>query len=256
MSTDSSPHYIETDYGAKLAYYKTEGQGPGVVFFGGLMSDMTGSKALALEALCKEQGRAFLRFDYTGHGASSGEFADGSIGDWSRDAIYALDHLTQGPQLVIGSSMGGWQMLLAALARPERVAGLIGIAAAPDFSVRLMWEKMTDAQRAELVEQGVLHIPNDYGDEPYTIRHHFIEESRQHMLLDKEIPIDCPVHLLHGMDDADVPWELSVKTAEQLRRADVQISLVKGVGHRFSEPEQLALLRKTVNDMLEKMAQG
>lgn len=240
--------FLETDDGVRLAYEKTQGEGVGVVFCGGFMSDMTGSKATALEAHCKERGKPFVRFDYMGHGQSSGVFAQGRIGSWAQNTIQILDDITQGSQILIGSSMGGWMMFLAALARPERVKGLIGIAAAPDFPSRLMWEKLNDDQRHELEDKGIIHIPSDY-DEPYPIRYDFIQESREQNLLDDVIPVTCPVHLIHGMADADVPWEYAPIIANQLASDQVEISMVKSGEHSMSDESNITLILSTLDNM-------
>ena len=213
------------------------------------MSDMTGTKAMALESWAKNAGRAFLRFDYQGHGASSGRFEEGTIGLWAEDAIAALDALTDGPQILVGSSMGGWIMLLTALARPERVAALVGIAAAPDFTEDLMWPAFDEETRATLQREGVIHQPSDYDDEPYTITLKLIEEARQHLLLRSPIPIPCPVRLIQGMADADVPWQTALRLAEALETSDVEVQLVKAGDHRLSTPEDLARLTATVESL-------
>ncbi len=217
------------------------------------MSDMTGSKALAIEEHARRSGRACLRFDYQGHGASSGAFADGTIGLWAGDAIAAFDALTEGPQVLVGSSMGGWIMLLLALARPERVAGLLGIAPAPDFTEDLMWQGFDAEARATLARDGLLRQPSDYGEEPYTITRALIEEGREHLLLRSPIPLTCPVRLIHGMADKDVPWQTSVRLTETLDSEDVEIQLVKGGGHRLSEPEDLARLTRTLDALLARV---
>jgi pimeloyl-ACP methyl ester carboxylesterase len=183
----------------RLAYAKLAGTQPGVVFLPGFRSDMQGSKALALREHCAATGRALLRFDYSGHGASEGRFEDGTIGQWAADAIAALDALTEGPQLLVGSSMGGWIALLMARARPERVAGLIGIAPAPDFTETLMWPAFTAAQRAEIMERGVLHLPSEYG-EPTPITRALIEDGKRQNVLDAPIPLTCPVRCIVGGD--------------------------------------------------------
>lgn len=241
--------YLNTSNGTRVAYCYSEGKGPTVVFCGGFRSDMTGTKAMALESWCREQGRAFLRFDYSGHGESSGAFEDGTIGGWLADALAIIDETIKDEAIVIGSSMGGWIALLIALARPNRVAGLVGIAAAPDFTTRLMWERFTPQQRQIIEEKGVYYAPSDYGD-PYPITRNLIEESKQHLLLDDDIAIDCPVRLLHGMRDPDVPWEFAPLIAQQLSSEDVKVSLVKNGDHRMSEPEQIALLLATMQELL------
>jgi pimeloyl-ACP methyl ester carboxylesterase len=225
-----------------------------LVFLGGFMSDMTGTKACALEAFARERGQAFLRFDYAGHGASSGAFADGTIGRWAEDAVAALDALSGGPQILIGSSMGGWIMLLAALARPERVAGLVGIAPAPDFTEDLIWAGAGPEARSAWERDGVYHEPSDYGEEPYPITLRLIEEGRQHLLLRGPIALACPVRLIHGMRDADVPWETSLRLAGALESHDVEVTLVKDGDHRMSEPPDLARLFAAIARLSDQLS--
>lgn len=247
---NASPENTLAHEGATIAYRRSEGSTPGVIFMGGFKSDMTGTKAVALESFCRGRGTAFVRFDYQGHGASSGRFEEGSIGQWSRDALAVFDRLTEGPQIVVGSSMGGWMMLLTALARPERVAGLIGIAAAPDFTEDLIWSTLDETDRATLMETGVLLKPSDYGD-PYAYTRLLVEDGRDHLLLRGTIPLTCPVRLLHGMRDADVPWRTSQRIAERLAGDDVRITLVKDGDHRLSRDQDIALLCRTVGEMLD-----
>jgi len=241
---------IDGPEGRRLAYARTPGRGPGVVFFAGFMSDMTGSKALALEAWCRARGRACLRFDYAGHGASSGRFEDGTIGSWTADALAALDALTEGPQLVVGSSMGGWIMLNVALARPERVAGLVGIAVAPDFTEDLVWARAPEAFRQRILRDGVAYEPSQYGPRPYAITRALIEDGRRHLRLRAPLPLACPVRLLHGMQDPDVPWSTSMRLIEALAGGDGRLTLVKDGDHRLSRPQDLALLTATVADLI------
>ncbi len=235
--------------GVELAWARHKGRGPTVVFLPGFRSDMTGDKATALAAFCAERGQAMLRFDYSGHGASGGRFEDGTIGRWTDDALAVIDRLTEGPLVLVGSSMGGWIALLAALARPDRVAALIGIAAAADFTEALMWQAMTIEQRAALMRDGVLHRPSQYG-EPYPITRALIEDGRTRLLLNAPIALDCPVRLLHGQEDPDVPWELALRIAERVTSRDVQVILVKDGDHRLSRPQDLALLRRTLAPFL------
>ena len=209
------------------------------------MSDMTGTKATALEAFAQERDQDFLRFDYQGHGESSGAFAEGTIGLWAEDAIAALDNLTEGPQILVGSSMGGWIMLLTALARPERIAGLVGIAAAPDFTEG-MWASFSPEVRTKLEQTGIHQEPSDYDDEPYTITYALIEDGRQQCLLAKPIPLTCPVRLLQGMEDTAVPWETALKISNALESGDVEVTLVKNGDHRLSEPHDLERLMQIV----------
>jgi pimeloyl-ACP methyl ester carboxylesterase len=231
--------------GVRLAYALSQGNGPTVAFLPGFRSDMTGDKAAHLARFCAARGQAMLRFDYSGHGASGGRFEDGDIGRWTADTLALIDALTQGPLVLVGSSMGGWIALLAALARPGRVAGLVGIAAAPDFTERLMWQAMAPTEREQLMRDGVLHVPTQYG-EPYPITRRLIEDGRTRLLLDAPIALDCPVRLLHGQRDPDVPWEISLRVAERLTGADVQVTLVKDGDHRLSRPQDLALLERMV----------
>jgi pimeloyl-ACP methyl ester carboxylesterase len=235
--------------GVELAWAGQDGRGPTVVFLPGFRSDMTGDKATALAAFCADRGQAMLRFDYSGHGASGGRFEDGTIGRWMDDAVAVIDRLTEGPLVLVGSSMGGWIALLAALARPDRVTALIGIAAAPDFTEALMWQAMTVEQRATLMRDGVLHRPSQYG-EPYPITRALIEDGRTRLLLNAPIALDCPLRLLHGQDDPDVPWELALRIAERVNGRDVQVILVKDGDHRLSRPQDVALLRRTLAPFL------
>lgn len=246
------PQILTRGEGVTIAYHRSPGRGPGVMFLGGFMSDMTGTKAVALETFCRARGQAFLRFDYQGHGQSSGRFEEGSIGTWSEDAIAALDALTEGPQILVGSSMGGWIMLLAALARPARVAALVGIAAAPDFVTR-MWDEFTPEIRRTIVTEGVYRAPSQYSAVPYAITHRLIEDGRRHLLLDKPIPLRCPVRLLHGMKDPDVPWDTSLALAGALESTDVDVIFAKEGDHRLSTPADLERLCATVAALSDRL---
>lgn len=249
MSAAEESGRLDRGDGVELAWRRRAGRGPGIVFLGGFNSDMTGSKAEDLAAFCAATGRAFLRFDYSGHGASGGRFEDGTIGRWAADAASVLDALTTGPQVLVGSSMGGWiALLLAARLRPARVAGLVGIAAAPDFT-RRMAEGLAPEARAAIARDGVWLRPSQYG-EPYPITRALIEEGANHLLLDAAIPVTVPVRLLHGQEDPDVPWTLSLTIAERIAGPDVQVTLVKDGDHRLSRPADLALLRRTLGALL------
>lgn len=228
---------------------------PGVVFLGGFKSDMTGTKATALEAHCAARGLGFLRFDYQGHGLSSGDFRDGTIGRWATDAGAALDHLTEGRQILIGSSMGLWTTLLAARARPARVAGIIGIAGAPDFTERLMWDRWDDARRRQVMEEGAWERPSAYDIKPYPITRTLIEDGRRHLVLDG-IDLACPVRLLHGMADPDVPWQHSLLTMAALAGSDVRLTLIKDGDHRLSRDEDLALMLATLDALIAETSSG
>lgn len=244
------PARLELADGATLAYHRSPGAAPGVVFLGGFTSDMTGIKATTLERWCRGRGQAFVRFDYSGHGASSGRFADGTIGRWTEEALAVLDELTDGPQILVGSSMGAWLMLLAALARPERIAALLGLACAADFTDYLLWDRLDESLRDRLRRERVITLPSPYG-EPYLIAMNLIEEAARHRLLERpELPIRCPVRLIHGMADADVPWRTSLRVMEQLASPDARLILVKDGEHTLSREQDLLLLTRTLGELL------
>jgi len=239
-----------------IAYCRSRGRAPGIVFLTGFRSDMSGTKALALETQCRRQGRAYLRFDYSGHGRSEGRFEDGTVGAWCADAVDVLDRLTEGPQVLVGSSMGGWLMLLAALARPKRIAGLVGIAAAADFATRLLWGRFDAAERAALARDGLVKLPSAYSPEPTIITKRLIDEARTHELLNAPIPLEIPVRLIHGTADPDVPWQLSLEIANKLASKDVEVLLVKGGDHRLSSERDLARLCRVVDALCGEIEAG
>ncbi len=220
---------------------------------GGFRSDMNGTKASALAVHCRAKGQPFLRFDYFGHGASSGDFRQGTIGRWLADALAVLDRLTEGPQILIGSSMGGWIALLAALARPERVAALIGIAAAPDFTEDLIWNRLGPEQRKQLAAEGELLHPSAYEEGPIPFTRELIEEGKNHLLLRGPIGIGCPVHLLHGMEDPDVPYETSLRLSRCLPAGEVVVELIEDGDHRLSREQDLARLMTSLNDLTQRL---
>lgn len=232
--------------GATIACEYTPGRAPTVVFLGGYASDMTGTKAMHLEAVCRERGQAYLRFDYQGHGASSGAFTDGTIGTWADDALFAIEQLTGGPLVLVGSSLGGWIMVLVARRIPTRVQALVGIAAAPDFTEDLIWQGLTPEQRKTLETEGVLYQPSEYEEEPLPFTLRLIEEAREHLVLTAPIDLDCAVRLIHGTEDHDVPWQTSQRLMSALRSRDVLLTLVKDGDHRLSDPAALRLLADTV----------
>ena len=240
---------IDRGDGVELAYELGTGRGPTLVFLPGFMSDMTGDKASMLAKFASMHGHACLRLDYAGHGASGGRFEDGTIGSWTQDALFLIDKLTGGPIVLIGSSMGGWIALLVALARPDRVSALVGIAAAPDFTEELMWGHLPETARATLLEEGVLRIPSAYGGEQILTRA-LIEDGRSHLLLGAPIAITCPVRLLQGQKDPDVPWQTALRLAEKLASNDVLATFVKDGDHRLSRPRDLAVLRRIVSPLL------
>jgi len=250
------PQILDVGGGVNLAYRHSPGASPGVVFLTGFKSDMEGGKALALETHCRARGQAFTRFDYRGHGESSHAFEDGTIGKWAADAVAIIDRVTEGPQILVGSSMGGWIMLLAALARPERVAGLVGIAAAPDFTEDLIWQAFDADQRAAMERDGYVEVQNCYDDEPYRIARPLIEDGRQHLLLRSAIGLDVPVRLIQGMLDEDVPWRTALAIQEKIVSDDVDVVLVKDGGHRLSEPQDLDRLCRIVDQLSDGPGRG
>ena len=230
----------------RLAYHLVEGTGPTIVFLPGYASDMTGTKALALEKWAQQSSRAFLRFDYAGCGASEGAFEEQSLADWRDDALAMIDHAVEGPVVLVGSSMGGWIMLLAALARPDRVAAMVGIAAAPDFTD---WG-FSQEEKLYILQHGRLERPNPYGPQPTVYTRRFWQAGEASRLMHGPIALDAPVRLIHGQRDSDVPWAQSVRLAELIRSEDVQVTLVKNGDHRLSRDEDIALLIRTVEDVL------
>lgn len=249
-----SPLFLDVK-NTRIAYHHHAGAGDvGVMFLGGFMSDMQGGKATMLEAACREANLPFTRMDYGGHGQSEGAFADGTIGLWLSHAQAVFDHVASKRMVLVGSSMGGWMMLLLALRRPEQVCALVGIAAAPDFTENLMWDAFSPEQKHEMASTGRIMLPNCMpGESDYPITQALITEGRDHLLMNDRIDIDCPVHLLHGMQDPDVPWQLSVELAEKLTREDVAITLVKDGDHRMSSPHTLALIRDAALGMAQKL---
>ena len=215
---------------------------------------MEGTKAQALAAHCRAAGRAYVRFDYTGHGASSGRFEEGTVGQWLADALCVLGQAAEGPQVVVGSSMGGWIMLLLALGRPERVRGLVGVAAAPDFTEELIWNQLSEAGRRQLMEEGSFLRPSRYDPQPHPITRRLVEEGRRHLLLRGPIPVTCPVRLIHGDQDADVPWETSLRLLRRLAGGDVTLTLVKGGGHRLSGAADIERLAGTAEALCLRLA--
>lgn len=241
--------YIQSSEGRRIAYHKTEGTGPCVVFLGGLKSDMEGTKAVHLEAWCQAQGRAFLRFDYSGHGESSGTFEEGCIGDWHEDAVFAVQSLVEGPYVLVGSSMGGWQALLLARALPDRLAGLVTIAAAPDFTEDGYWAGFDDAQKAELESKGFVALPSDYM-EPYIVTKRMIEDGRQQLVLRSPLALNVPVRFLQGTEDTAVSTETAVRLLEHATGDEMRLTLVKGADHRFSDERCLDLIEAAVAEVI------
>ena len=237
----------EPSPGQGLEYRLRPGRGPTIVFLPGYMSDMEGTKALALDAWAEREGRAMLRFDYAGCGSSAGDFGSQTLTSWRNNVTALIDEVAQGDVVLVGSSMGGWLMLLAALARPARVRGLVGIAAAPDFT---SWG-FTQDQKMTILREGRLEQPSAYGERPTVTTRAFWESGEMHRLLHSDIAIECPVRLLHGQADPDVPWTYSLELVKRLRSPDVQATFIKDGDHRLSRPSDIATLTATVNALLE-----
>lgn len=247
------PHRLTTPQGRQIAYRQhlpalPHGL-PGVVFLGGFRSDMEGTKALHLQAWAEATGRAFLRFDYSGHGVSSGAFEDGAIGDWTEDAAAVLQELTTGPQILVGSSMGGWIALLLARAWPLRIAGLVGIAAAPDFTEDSLWAGFSEEEKAALDSTGQIARPSEYSEGPYIFTRRLIEDGRRHLVLRTPLSLPMPVRLLQGTADVDVPQSVALRLLDHISGPNIRLTLVKGADHRFSTPDCLELLITAVEDI-------
>jgi pimeloyl-ACP methyl ester carboxylesterase len=253
---EDSSKKIHLPDGNFIAYHQHYGKKNhiGVVFLGGFMSDMMGIKATSLENFCKSKSYDFIRFDYFGHGKSSKVFTDCTIGMWKQNVLDVLDNLTTGKQIIVGSSMGGWLMLLAALERPQIVAGLIGVASAPDFTEDLIWDKLSGSLQNELQTTGRYDLKSEYGEAPYPITMSLIEEGRGHLLLRRVTPlgaISCPVRLIHGLKDEDVPSSLTTRLANLLSTNDVKINLVEDGDHRMSTPANIELLCNTLEELIQ-----
>jgi pimeloyl-ACP methyl ester carboxylesterase len=241
--------YLEARPGVHLACQHRPGRGPTLIFLPGFASDMAGGKASALAAWAEAQGRSMLRFDYGGCGMSGGAFEEQSLRLWLDDVLAMIDKVAQGPLVLAGSSMGGWLMLLAALERPARIAGLVGIAAAPDFTA---WG-YSDEEKLAILRDGRIERPGPYGEAPTITTRVFWESGESLRLTHAPIAIDCPVRLLHGQEDKDVPWTWSLQLGKLLRSADVQIHLVKDGDHRLSRERDIALLIATVSTLMEQL---
>jgi pimeloyl-ACP methyl ester carboxylesterase len=242
-----TPELRHLDFnGTRLAYRVREGRSPTLMFLPGYASNMDGTKAVALDAFAQVEGLAMLRFDYSGTGSSEGSFADRTLGIWLDEALHMLDHLVDGPALVLGSSMGGWLALLLAKLRPERVAAVIGIAAAPDFTE---WG-YSDADKQELRHSERVEQPNPYGGEPQLTTFAFWDSGQSLRVLDGAPVVDCPVRLIHGECDRDVPVEIALRTLQRLRSADIQLTIIKGGGHRLSERHEIETILRSVASLV------
>jgi len=247
----TDPAYLPRPDGERIAYRRSTGRGPGLVWLGGFRSDMTGTKAEALAAWAERDDRPFLRFDYFGHGASSGSFADGTISRWRDDALAVLDGLTEGPQILVASSMGGWIATLLAEARPERIAAMVLIAPAPDLTELLMWDRMPAEVRRAVMEDGLWQYQPDGGD-GYPITRALIEDGRRCLVLGKVLKVHGPVRILHGDMDQDVSWQHGLRLMDVLT-GDVSFTLVQGADHRMSSAANLALIARTVEGILRDL---
>lgn len=241
--------FLDTVHGRRLAFCRTEGRDPCIVFLGGLKSDMSGTKAVHLESWAQALGQGYLRFDYSGHGDSSGTFEEGCIGDWHADTLAAVSALTRGPLIVVGSSMGGWQALLLARAVPERIAGMVTIAAAPDFTEDGYWATFSDAERAALERDGRVERPSDYM-EPYVITRRLIEDGRRHLVLRDPLHLPFPVRCLQGTADSAVPTATALRLLEHATCDDMRLLLVKAADHRFSDGPCLGLIERAILDVM------
>jgi len=246
----AEPQYFETPEKRRIAYHLISGIGPTVVFCGGFKSDMDGTKALHLESWAKEQRRSFLRFDYSGHGQSSGAFLDGCIGDWASDAEHTIAALVEGPVILVGSSMGGWISLILTQRMPEKIVGLIGIAAAPDFTEDSMWAGFDDDQRREMDDNGQVTLPSDYSDEPYVITRKLIEDGRKQLVLRDPLRLEFPTRFLQGTADTDVPPDVALALLDHADGPDIRLTLVKGADHRFSDDACLALMQTSLEEVV------
>ena len=247
------PEFLARDGGERLAYRKLEGRTPGVVWLGGFRSDMEGTKAESLHAWADRMGQSYLRFDYFGHGRSSGDFIKGTISRWRDDALAAFDGLTEGPQIVVGSSMGGWIATLLAKTRPERIAGMVLIAPAADFTHELMWQRMSPYVQQMLMREGVWQNQSENPEESYPITRALIEDGRNNLVLAERLTFPFPVRILQGMADAEVPWQHAVKLLDNIQ-GDVTLTLVKTGDHRLSRPEDLKLLQRTLDGLIEDIS--
>ena len=245
--------FLDTASGRRIAFHRTMGKEPGVVFLGGFMSDMDGSKATHLEAWAKAEGRAYVRFDYSGHGKSAGAFVDGCIGDWIADASEVIERLTQGPQVLVGSSMGGWIALLCAKALPKRIAGLVTIAAAPDFTEDGFYADFSDEDKTRLEVEGVVQVPSDYGD-PYPITKRLIEDGRSHFVLRDPLKLGVPVRMVQGTEDTAVTRDTALRLLDHLEVEDVRLTFIKGGDHSLSTPDNLEMIVGAVDDVLARVA--
>ena len=254
MDNKDNLNFLQTGHGSRIAWQGSEIPGkPTVVFFPGHGSDMEGTKAIAAAEWATASGFGMIRFDYSGHGLSDGEFLDGTIGLWKQDCLSVIDQLTTGGIILVGSSLGGWLMLLVARERKDRIAGLIGIAAAPDFTDDLIWNELTPNQQKEMQTTGQIALPNPYAPEDVIYTWKLVEDGRNHMVLRSPITLDCAVRLLHGGKDEEVPVETANRIAEVIQCPDIEVIIDADAGHRFSEPDQIDLLISCLDEITRKI---
>ncbi len=242
------------DKNKRIAYKKFDGKSlnrPGVIFLGGLASDMEGTKANYLEKLCQYQNNSFIKFDYSGHGKSDGIFTEESVLSWAEDALSVLDNLTNGKQILIGSSMGGWIALILAKNRPNKIHSMIGIAAAPDFTEDLMWNNFCDDEKQKILEDGILLQESEYSEEPYKISKQLIFHSKNCLVLREKLILGFPVRLLQGTADKDVPIDTALRLVNHIDCNDAKLEIVKGADHSFSSDKCLQLIADNLNELLE-----
>lgn len=260
---EKEPDYLSVgDPRRRIAIRAREGTASGLFWLGGFKSDMRGTKAVALHEHATKSGRACIRFDYSGHGESSEKFEDGTISVWLEDALAVFASRARGPQIVVGSSMGGWMALLLARALAEnpslvpnaKLAGLVLIAPAPDFTEELMWKNFSEEVKKEIETKGQWERPSVYGDDPYPITKKLIEDGRKHLIMGKPIQVKCPVRILQGVLDPDVPWQHAMKLVSCLAQDDVTLTLVKDGDHRLSRPEDIERLLKTVDELAAEVS--
>ena len=248
-----TPSLLSLAGGGHVAYRFQPGRSPTVVFLCGYASEMSGTKARFLHRMCAAAGHVYLRFDYRGRGGSSGRFEEGTIGSWTDDACAVIEGVTRGPLVLVGSSMGGWIMLLVARRVPARVRTLVGVAAAPDYTEGRMWPQMPASERETLATRGVVYVPSRYSDDPYPVTARLIEDGRERLQLRGRIPLDCPVRLIHGYRDDDVPWQTSLRLASRLQSSDVAVEIVGDGDHRLSRDVDLARLARTLHGVLGRL---
>ena len=255
MHSDVSLNHLSAPEGEKIAYKMSGGKGPTLIWCGGLKSDMEGGKATHIHDWAIKEGRSYIRFDYFGHGVSSGAFREGTISRWAADVVQVIDELAKEDVILIGSSMGGWASLLAALERPSQVKGLLLIAPAPDFTQKLTWAEWSEEQRETLARDGIVYVPSDY-DEPYEYSRALMEDGKARQILDAPINFNGPVRILQGAADPVVPWQYSMQIVDVITSDDVDYTLVKDGDHSLSSPNDLIRLVETANALCKTLTKS